>query len=437
MRDARLKKLAQVKPFIAGTIVEYGRVCGREGCKCARGEKHKAQHLTYKDKNQKTVSVYIPVDKLQEVKEWAEEVERTHPGDQRTAEANPEEARDREAPQEGKALMLAFHKTLRRFFPKCKKLDSLGDPRDPAKITYALPTLFFTGVLLFLFKLGSRCQIDFFFNSAAFIRQLEILGGQRLGRAPDNDTLAYLCERISPEQLDGVRVHMIRSLVRSQALEYGRLMARYWLIAIDGTGRITYGRPHCPHCLTMTRGGKTVWYHNTLEAKLVTPDGFALSVQTEFIENEGGAARGKQDCELKAFRRMAPRLKRDFPQLPICIIADSLYSCGPVFDIAKENRWHFIITFKEGSIPTLFAESNALKPRCRDNTARREDNGVVQSFSWVNDLEYGQTPPDRARMRRGEEENGRQDPLCLDHGHGGEPTELQERRERREVEMGN
>lgn len=76
MRDARLKKLAAVKPFIAGTVVEYEKVCGNPKCKCARGEKHVAQHLTFKDKNQKTVSVYIPADALQEVKEWTEEYKR-------------------------------------------------------------------------------------------------------------------------------------------------------------------------------------------------------------------------------------------------------------------------------------------------------------------------------------------------------------------------
>lgn len=76
MRDSRLKKLADAKPFIAGTVVEYEKVCGNPKCKCARGEKHKAQHLTYKDENQKTVSVYIPADKLKEVKLWAEEYKR-------------------------------------------------------------------------------------------------------------------------------------------------------------------------------------------------------------------------------------------------------------------------------------------------------------------------------------------------------------------------
>jgi len=76
MRDARLKKLAGMKPFIIGTVVEYEKVCGNPTCKCASGDKHKAQHLTYKDENQKTVSVYIPADMLQEVKEWMEEHKR-------------------------------------------------------------------------------------------------------------------------------------------------------------------------------------------------------------------------------------------------------------------------------------------------------------------------------------------------------------------------
>lgn len=77
MRDARLKKLADSKPLIAGTVVTYRRVCGNPRCKCARGEKHTSHHLTYKDRNRKTVSVYIPVDKIEEVKAWVKEYRRT------------------------------------------------------------------------------------------------------------------------------------------------------------------------------------------------------------------------------------------------------------------------------------------------------------------------------------------------------------------------
>lgn len=45
-----------------------------------------------------------------------------------------------------------------------------------------------------------------------------------------------------------------------------------------------------------------------------------------------------------------------FPKLPICILGDSLYACGPVFDICKKNKWEFLIRYKDGSIPTLAEE---------------------------------------------------------------------------------
>lgn len=34
------------------------------------------------------------------------------------------------------------------------------------------------------------------------------------------------------------------------------------------------------------------------------------------------------------------------PWIPICILRDSLYACGTVFDICKKNKWEFLILFK-------------------------------------------------------------------------------------------
>jgi hypothetical protein len=240
---------------------------------------------------------------------------------------------------------------------------------------------------MFLFKLGARRQIDFLFNSPDFIRHIEFLSGQKLERAPANDTIAYILERLDSTQLLKVRLHIIQSLIRSRALEHGRLMNTYWLFAIDATGRISYHERHCPHCLTATSNGKTTYYHNTLETKLVSPDGFSLSVATEFIENESTDVK-KQDCELRAFYRMAPLLKKDFPQLPICILADSLYAAAPFFKTAREHKWHFIVSFKKGAVPTLFDEFETLKTLSPENSARRKNDKLTQSFSWVNSLDY-------------------------------------------------
>lgn len=74
-------------------------------------------------------------------------------------------------------------------------------------------------MFLFLCKLGSRRQIDFLFNSPEFVGNLAACSGQELSRTPAGDTLAYLCERLSPDALSEVRVAMVRDLIRSRALE--------------------------------------------------------------------------------------------------------------------------------------------------------------------------------------------------------------------------
>jgi len=121
------------------------------------------------------------------------------------------------------------------------------------------------------------------------------------------------------------------------------------IIAIDGTGHLVFKERHCPHCLTKEKDGKVLYYyHNVLEAKIVTGSGLAISVETEFINNSDRGS--KQDCELRAFYRMVKRLKRQFPQLKICLLPDSLYMADPVFKIADDYKWKYIITIKEGSM---------------------------------------------------------------------------------------
>jgi hypothetical protein len=66
-----LGRLGQVGPFVAASLVCVEHRCGNRRCRCATGEKHAAWRLTYKDKRQKTVTVYVPVSMLEEVRQWA------------------------------------------------------------------------------------------------------------------------------------------------------------------------------------------------------------------------------------------------------------------------------------------------------------------------------------------------------------------------------
>ena len=74
-RDARLKELRQIGPFIAGSMVRIAHTCGNPNCKCTRGQKHENYYLTCKVK-QKTQTRYISVDLEDEVRRWTTEYKR-------------------------------------------------------------------------------------------------------------------------------------------------------------------------------------------------------------------------------------------------------------------------------------------------------------------------------------------------------------------------
>jgi hypothetical protein len=106
--------------------------------------------------------------------------------------------------------------------------------------------------------------------------------------------------------------------------------------------------------LTKTsKKGATRYFHYVLEAKLITSTGMAISLVSEFIENPAVGDYVKQDCEQKAFVRLALKIKKYFPRLPICILADGLYPNNTVFDICQSNGWKFIITLKDNCLKTF------------------------------------------------------------------------------------
>ncbi|MDA3867490.1 MAG: hypothetical protein PF489_12190 [Salinivirgaceae bacterium] len=83
---------------------------------------------------------------------------------------------------------------------------------------------------------------------------------------------------------------------------------------------------------------------------MVTSSGLAISLASEFIENLHRSDYEKQDCEQKAFGRLAVKIKKYFPRLPICILADGLYPNKTVFSICRGYNWGFIITLKDGNL---------------------------------------------------------------------------------------
>ncbi len=162
---------------------------------------------------------------------------------------------------------------------------------------------------------------------------------------------------------------------------------------------MTVNEGHCEHCpkRTSEHSGKTVYFQNVVGAELVSENGFSISPAAERVENPGGKY-DRQDCGLKASVRIAEKLKKDFPRLPICICGDGLYPDRTFSGICRENEWEYIVSFREGNLPSVRQEVLILKKLSEDN--RRTVCGVgkktVSRYSWVNGIDYNGFLPNRS-----------------------------------------
>lgn len=301
------------------------------------------------------------------------------------------------------SLPEALVKTIQHFVPQFwSDLSKVGDFRDPRLIIYPIELELFGAILFLMLRTGARRNIKYKLGTPAFIANLKLIWERfypgpfptLLGQFPETlfhgDTLNYLLSGIAPEHLhEYIRKPVIKRLLRKRCLEAFRLMEQWYVIAVDGTGFRAFRKRHCEHCLRRKlESGVVVYLHQVLEAKLVLPGlGMALSIGTEFIENEDPNA-SKQDCEQKAFLRLAKQLRSDFPQLNICLAIDGLYLTKPMIDVCRRNRWHYLITFKEGSAPALFEEYEALLKLTPENALRKVRGDAVASYRWINDIDW-------------------------------------------------
>jgi len=268
------------------------------------------------------------------------------------------------------------------------RLQDIDDVRKKAS-EYEQAELLTACLAMFLFKEGSRNALNNDRQEGKFTENYQTLFKMRL---PHMDTVDVVMRRLKPSELETLKRSLVQTLLARRTLHKFRLFGQWFVVAVDATGVVSFSERHCQHCLTTTsKHGKVTYFHTVLEAKLVCANGFSLSLETEWIENPVGDFT-KQDCERKAFKRLAARLKRHFSRLPICLAADGLYPNEPFFDICRNYGWRFIVTFKNGNLPTVWdavlarqcaGEAQSCEERVQQGTAR-----YYRLYRWVTGLTY-------------------------------------------------
>ena len=247
-----------------------------------------------------------------------------------------------------------------------------------------------TGALfMFIFKESSRNAYNNDRHEALFRKNFYRCFRTNL---PHADTVDDVLRVLEPNQLEILKANLVSNLIEQKVFRKFRFLGKHYLVAIDATGIATFEQRHCEQCLTKTsKNGEVRYFHYVLEAKLVTSSGLAISLASEFIENPAKGDYQKQDCEQKAFWRLSVKIKKHFPRLSICILADGLYPNNTVFDICEKYKWQFIITLKDDSLKTFNQEVGLLKATALKRHVYRANKTSMTTleYSCLNDIEYG------------------------------------------------
>jgi len=271
-----------------------------------------------------------------------------------------------------------------------KKLGRIKDYRNPGSVKHKMTTLMIYGILLFVYHIGSRRQANkdmardiFFENLQAMFPELETM--------PHADTLARLLEKIEVAEIQECLVELFKELIRKKKFQ-NYLVNKGFLIAVDGTQKFYRDYQWDERCLERNLGKDRQiqqFYVYTLDSVIVLNNGTTLPFITVFLKNEDYIkGETKQDCERKAFERIAEDLRKIFRGSPVTLVLDGLYACGPIIGLCRKNGWDFMIVLKEEAIPELWYEALGLMDLDKDYRLRVNWGDREQNYCWANNIEY-------------------------------------------------
>ena len=281
-------------------------------------------------------------------------------------------------------------------------LKKIPDHRNPGKIKHKITVLMLYGLLMFVFQFASRREVNrkmtrplFEKNLLAFFPELESL--------PHSDTLFRALKTIDIEALERIQISVLNNLIRKKKFKR-YLINNCYPVAIDGSQKLARKDLFTEQLLQRKKRKKQgennedkpeeeedeyQYYVYVLEANLSFHNGMVIPLLSEFLEYQlGDQQKSKQDCELRAFRRLCKKIKHYFSHLPIILLLDGLYANGPLMAYCQKKSWQYMIVLQEADLKTIWREFRSLCTVEKNNQYQQEWKGREQSFTWVNNIEY-------------------------------------------------
>ncbi|NLK78592.1 MAG: transposase [Clostridiales bacterium] len=291
------------------------------------------------------------------------------------------------------------NKIQNKYYPELfKKFSEVKDPRNLSYIEYSVKTMLGTLYYKCIGGISSMQEMTRQFNDEKIAENLySFMEESRKEYLPHGVTENEFLERLDPLELEKIQKDIAYSMIRRKTFNDARVMGK-WQIIIDATeldeGYRKKNDYYLSRCYNRGETDEFMKYHRSvLEAKLYLGNNLVCSIASEPIENSEkyinqSEEKVKQDCESKAFIRLAGKIKKRFPRLPIVITADGLYVSQKVIQTCRDNGWDYIIRYKEGCATTIAQEYQALPEKEKIGTEIEYQNGIVFQKEDVNLIYY-------------------------------------------------
>jgi hypothetical protein len=276
-----------------------------------------------------------------------------------------------------------------------KQFSRIVDPRRTKSIQHKLVVVMLYGLFAFIFRLSSRRAINQELTSVVIFENLKKIFPE-CESIPHADTLARVLEKINVNEIESTHIELIRQLIRNKKFKQC-LISGCLPISIDGTQKLYRdGELHDCRWLHRKVGGQEKksdqQYVYVLEANIVFRNGLTIPLLTEYLKTDYNVLsnpKGKQDCELVAFKRLAARLKEYFPRLKMILFADGLFATQSVLEILHNHHWEYVIQFSKDKLK-FFAEClNSRKEAAQSIPNQLYYRERQQEFYWYNHVTWG------------------------------------------------
>ena len=247
-----------------------------------------------------------------------------------------------------KDLVKELYSIITKYLPDLFTMfDNLTDLRNQSYVSYSMKTICVTRLFGLLCGLTTMTDISSdTFDTDNCIKNLSKICNQELEELPYWETIQDVFMNINTDELRNIQKYIVKALIRSKMFDKYKFNGCFQLL-FDGTGLSNHNYNLNNNCLKRKhKDGKISYYKYVLECKLVVGN-IVISLDSEFIENDNMLTeKQKQDCELKAFKRLVKRIKKNYPKYKFIITGDALYATNPIINICKKYKWFYLFNLK-------------------------------------------------------------------------------------------